>query len=152
MKDKQNDKRMLEIMKSLDNPKLNHKEFNPESSNDKILQESEKMKNLVTGRQNTAFHENYYAAGSYGAGGQGKTVTTFQDSQIPDSTQSAKAEPSSLKPEEALAVSIQRVIKSGAPINNISFYDEVNWNLMNLGFPAVDALKIKEIIGSMISE
>jgi len=148
----QNDKRMIEIMKSLENPKINHKEFNPKSDNTKMLKESEKMRNLVTGKSNIDIYENYYAAGSYGTGGQGKTVTTFQDSQIPDASQSTKAEPSGLKPEEALSISIQRVINSGAPINNISFYDEVNWNLMNLGFPAVEALKIKEIIASMISE
>ena len=152
MEEKQNDKRMLEIMKSLDNPRINKKEISHTSDSSKLLSESEKMINLATGRKNEMFHENYYAAGSYGAGGQGKTVTTFQDSQIPDSSQSAKAEPSGLKPEEALLISLQRVIKSGAPINNISFYDEINWNLMNLGFPAVDAIKIKESIGSMLSE
>jgi hypothetical protein len=37
-------------------------------------------------------------------------------------------------------------------INNITFYDEVNWNLMNLGFPAVNQVDIKNGILGMLSE
>lgn len=55
-----------------------------------------------------------------------------------------------LKPEEAIKIAIERVLSSGAPINNISLYDEVNWNLQKLGFDAKSPLDIKNAILKMI--
>ena len=56
-----------------------------------------------------------------------------------------------LKPEEALKIAIERVLSGGAPVNNISFYDEVNWNLSKLGFPSKAPLDIKQTILGMVS-
>ncbi len=55
-----------------------------------------------------------------------------------------------LKPEEALKIAIERVLSSGAPINNISFYDEINWNLSKLGFPSKAPLDIKQALLKMV--
>lgn len=55
-----------------------------------------------------------------------------------------------LKPEEALNIAIERVLSSGAPINNISFYDEINWHLSKLGFPSKSPLDIKQAILKMV--
>jgi hypothetical protein len=57
-----------------------------------------------------------------------------------------------LQPHEALKISVQRTIDSGAPINDIDFYDEVNWNLVNLGFTAQSAVMIKEAIAAMLEK
>ena len=55
-----------------------------------------------------------------------------------------------LKPEEALNIAIERVLSGGAPINNISFYDEINWHLSKLGFPSKAPLDIKQAILKMV--
>lgn len=147
-------KRMLEILKSFDNPKENIKEFKKEINEESLLKEQKRLKDLGTGDLNSDFkNENYYIAGKLNTGGQGRTVNTFLDVYKNTSTlKNPKSEPSKLKPEEALEVCIKRTVKSGNPINNVSFYDEVNWNLMNLGFPAVNAIKIKERMNEMFGE
>ena len=55
-----------------------------------------------------------------------------------------------LMPEEALRVAIMRVLSGGSPVNNISFYDEVNWHLSKLGFPSKLPLDIKQMILKII--
>ena len=47
---------------------------------------------------------------------------------------------------------LYHALKSGMPVNNISFYDEINWNLMNLGFPAVNEIDIKNAILTILGE
>ena len=155
MSQKKNEKsRMLEILKSFENSKETVKECNNEINAEKVLEEQKRIKDLASGTLNKEFkNENYYVAGRFNTGGQGKTVNSFLNTYQDTSTiKTPKSEPSNLRPEEALDVSIKRTLKSGTPINNISFYDEVNWNLMNLGFPAVNAIKIKEMIGELIGE
>jgi hypothetical protein len=61
-----------------------------------------------------------------------------------------KGSTGALKPEEALKIAIERVLSSGAPVNNISLYDEVNWNLQKLGFDAKLPIDIKNAILKMI--
>lgn len=152
--EKNKDERMIEIMKSFENSKESIKEISENFDENKLLQEQKRIKDLASGTLNSEFkNENYYIAGQFNTGGQGKTVNSFLGNYQNTSTVKApKSEPSSLKPEEALEVSIKRTLKSGTPINNISFYDEINWNLMNLGFPAVNAIKIKEAIIELIGE
>ncbi len=146
------DKRMIEIMKSLEETHEVYKDSNREIDNEKLLKENKRLKSLISPETNRDFKkENYYVAGKFGTGGRGKTVNSiFDDYKDNSSIKTPKVSSSNLKPEEALEVSIKRVLKSGAPINNITFYDEVNWNLMNLGYPAVNEIDIKNAILSMI--
>lgn len=58
----------------------------------------------------------------------------------------------SLTPEEALEVAISRTLKSGSPINNIGFYDEVNWHLSNLNHASKNPLDIKNAIIKLINK
>lgn len=51
-----------------------------------------------------------------------------------------------LTEDEALEVCVKRALKSGAPVNNLSFYDEVNWNLGTLGFSPKLPVDIKDCI------
>jgi hypothetical protein len=55
-----------------------------------------------------------------------------------------------LRPEEALHVAIMRVLAAGSPVNNISFYDEINWNLSQLGFPSKLPLDIKQALLKLV--
>jgi hypothetical protein len=80
--------------------------------------------------------------------GQGETVNTFLPT-IPDSAKNNSF--SYLKPEEALEISIKRAIESGTPVNNMGFYDEVNWVLNNLGFDSRSPVEIKKILIKIIS-
>jgi hypothetical protein len=147
-------KRMLEILNSFNNTKENIKEVKKEYNEEKLLKEQKRLKDLGINDLNSEFkNESYYVAGKLNTGGQGRTVNTFLDTYKDTSTiKTPKSEPSKLKPEEALEVCIKRTVKSGNPINNVSFYDEVNWNLMNLGFPAVNVIKIKERMNEMLGE
>ena len=78
--------------------------------------------------------------------GHGKTVNTF----IPFLDKMKNPEYTLLKNSEALSISIKRALESGTPINDISFYDEVNWNLNNMGFDSVLSVDIKNAILKMI--
>jgi len=155
MKEKK-DKRMLDIMKSLEESHEVYKDNSKEVDENKILAENKRLKNLISEKTNQDFknfNENYYIAGKFGTGGRGRTVNSMVDDYKDNSAvKTPKVTPSNLKPNEALEVCIKRVLKSGTPINNISFYDEVNWNLMNLGFPAVNEVDIKDTILGMIGE
>lgn len=51
-----------------------------------------------------------------------------------------------LKPSEALRLSIIRTLNSGAPVGKMGFYEEVNWNLNNLGFDSKSPLDIKQML------
>jgi hypothetical protein len=150
------DKRMIDIMKSLEENHEVYKDNSKDIDENKILAENERLKSLISENTNQDFkdlNENYYIAGKFGTGGRGRTVNSILDDYKDSSAvKTPKVSPSNLKPVEALEVCIKRVLKSGTPINNISFYDEVNWNLMNLGFPAVNEVDIKTAILGMIGE
>lgn len=57
-----------------------------------------------------------------------------------------------LQPNEALEIAIKRSLASGAPINDLDFYSEVNWHLAALGFSAQSAVMIKEIVTALINK
>ena len=95
--------------------------------------------------------------------GQGQTVNTFmgnpeaqpqgtQNVVSPDGTKYYNPNYTYLQPAEALRLSIKRTIESGAPVSNLGFYEEVNWTLNNMGFPAKSALDIKNAIAKMIRD
>jgi len=154
--EKKKDERMLDIMKSLEESHEVYKDNSKNVDENKILAENERLKSLISENTNQDFkdlNENYYISGKFGTGGRGKTVNSILDDyQDNPAVKTPKVSPSNLKPDEALEVCIKRVLKSGMPINNISFYDEVNWNLMNLGFLAVNEVDIKTAILGMIGE
>lgn len=153
-KEKNVDQRMIEVMKSLEETHEIYKGAKKEVDQDKILKENERLKKLISKDTNADFkNENYYTAGNFNTGGRGKTVNSILDDYKDSSAMKVpKSAPSGLKIDEALEVCIKRVLKSGVPVNNISFYDEVNWNLMNLGAHAVNEIDIKSAILLMISE
>lgn len=143
------EERIKKLVKALDNPELNLKEDSQEVNQEVFNEEFARLGKLAKGDIN----EFYYVSGKYGTGGRGQTVNTIANNY--DSTvdvAAPKPEPNSLKPAEALDVSVKRTLRSGTPVNNISFYDEVNWNLMRLGYPAKNAVDIKNSILKLLGD
>jgi len=148
MEDKKNN-RMLELMNSFEKSNEIYKSNIKESDQGKISEEYKRLQKLISKDTNEHFkNENYYIAGQFNTGGRGQTVNSVLDDTLGTGTQSKmpKPEKQSLQPQEALVVCVGRTLKSGAPVNKIDFYEEVNWNLANLGFPAKSSVDIKEIL------
>lgn len=57
-----------------------------------------------------------------------------------------------LQPAEGLRLAISRVLNSGAPVNDIGFYEEVNRELAILGFNPKSPLDIKQSVKQMIKD
>jgi len=153
MEDKKKN-RMLELTEAFENANEIYKNNIKEPDQEKISEEYKRLQKLISKETNKDFkekdfkNENYYMAGSFNTGGRGQTVNSILDDTMGMGTQSKmpKPEKQSLQPQEALVVCVGRTLKSGAPVNNIDFYEEVNWNLANLGFPAKNPVDIKEIM------
>lgn len=102
-------------------------------------------------KKNACINEQYFTTGDYNNQGIGQTVNSIagqtgsKEPLIPGKPTFAV-----LEPKEALEVAIRRTLRSGTPINDISFYDEVNWNLNTLGFPSKLPLDIKNAINELI--
>lgn len=83
----------------------------------------------------------------------GKTVNTFlENPNLYLANKNYNPNYTYLQPNEALRLSISRTLTSGAPVAEMSFYDEVNWNLNNLGFDSKSPLDIKQTILKMIKD
>jgi hypothetical protein len=77
----------------------------------------------------------------------GKTVNTFlENPNLYLASKNHNPNYTYLKPSEALRLSIIRTLNSGAPVGKMGFYEEVNWNLNNLGFDSKSALDIKQML------
>ena len=113
--------------------------------------EYKRLRDLTTGAKNVDFKENFAASTEWNTGGQGMTVGKIADSVYNNSAVSFNAIRQPLKNDEAFEIAIKRTLESGAPVNDMDFYEEVNWGLAQLGFPAKNALDIKNKIFSMIS-
>lgn len=146
--------RIKNILESFNEKNEIFKKERKKTNSEKIKEEFKRLSELATGEKTSAIKENTqggYMGGSHGIG-QGRTVNSildnFYENQI--QYQGAKGNLVSLKDEEALDLSIKRTLNSGAPVNNISFYDEVNWQLAQLGFPSRLPQDIKASINKLI--
>lgn len=101
--------------------------------------EISKIQNNLSGKNNEWMKEGYYA--NYAQ--PGKTVNSIVQDQGFEPKTSRSQE---LQEMEALEISIKRTLKSGSPINNLGFYEEVNWNMQNLGFQSKLPVDIKTVL------
>lgn len=77
----------------------------------------------------------------------GKTVNTFlENPNLYLANKTHNPNYTYLRPSEALRLSIIRTLNSGAPVAKMGFYEEVNWNLNNLGFDSKSPLDIKQML------
>jgi len=84
-------------------------------------------------------------------GGHGVTVNTFIPNTAEQNVKLYNPNYTYLQASEALELSIKRAIESGSPINDLGFYEEVNWNLNNMGFNSRMPLDIKTAMKKMLS-
>lgn len=114
---------------------------------EKINEEAERLKKLSNHRLIKEYGNDGIPFQGMKQAGYGDTVNTFIPT-IPDAAKNVSF--SYIKPNEALEISIKRAIESGTPINNMGFYDEVNWHLNNLGFDAKLPIDIKSAIVKIV--
>ena len=121
---------------------------------DVIKNELERLDDLGTKDVNSLFREDYFTSNNYGFGGQnkvnGRTVNSIVDNMYSNPSVAYRPIRQPLTAEEAIELAIQRALKAGAPVNDMGFYDEVNWNLNNLGFPAKSPLDIKNSVTKLM--
>lgn len=117
---------------------------------DKHLQkEYEQLrKNSGVDDVNSGFRNEAFASSLHPSAARAQTVSSIGGGDT--SWGNVKDVSGQLKPEEGLKIAIERVLSSGAPINNISFYDEINWHLSKLGFPSKGPLEIKQALIKMV--
>jgi len=125
---------------------------NKKEINEDILSgEYKRLKDLSTGAKNADFKENFAMPNDWNLAGKGMSVNSMIDNIYDNPAVSFKSIKQPLRSDEAFELAIKRALESGAPVNNMEFYEEVNWNLAQLGFPAKSPLDIKNKIVSMIS-
>ena len=119
----------------------------------KLREEYEKMKKAALhepGKDDKPqLDENQYFSPASMGMNKGRSVNTMVDDYV-SKYGNMEAVASAIKPNEALNLSIMRTLESGAPVNNMGFYDEVNWHLQTLGTPAQQPILIKETLLKLI--
>src|ERR1035437_1054808 len=144
--------RMCELLKSFEQKNEVLKEESAIVDDEKAtLEESARFKTLSKHRleewiANPKFNNTYP-----NAGGQGVTVNTFIPNTAEQNVKMYNPNYTYLQSGEALELSIRRAIESGAPVNNMEFYDEVNWNMNNMGFNPQAPIDIKNRMKKMLN-
>ncbi len=153
--------RMLDISNSLGSKSEIYLKENKKVINQDLL--NKEISRYKTIARIDEFNNNKMAAN--GSAAYGNSVNTFLNNSVGKSVNTFLDNPNTsladrnhnpnytyLQPAEALRLSISRSLTSGAPIANVTFYDEVNWNLNNLGFDSKTPLDIKQAILKMIKD
>jgi len=154
--------RMRKLSQSFEKKGEIFKEERDNTNAEKLDEEFKRLSELASGEKTGAkiqeAQQGGFMGGSESAGGyhgvnQGRTVTSIIDNMYSNPTQyqGAQGNNIALKEGEAISVCIKRTLESGAPVNDIAFYDEVNWNLAQLGFPSKLPQDIKSAIIKMMS-
>lgn len=152
--------RMCKLTQAFEQKGEIFKEEREETNAEKLKSEFKRLSELASGEKTASLKESEqggFMGGNEQSGGmrgvaQPRTVTSIIDNLYSNPTmyQGAQGNAIALKDSEALELAIKRTLSSGAPVNNIAFYDEVNWNLANLGFPSKLPQDIKTAILNMI--
>lgn len=104
--------------------------------------------NMGTNTINTAFNSKNLTPG--------QTINTAfantNQSYNPNTNKPYNPNYSYLQPAEALRLAISRTLNSGAPVNDLGFYEEINRELNILGFNAKSPLDIKQTLLAMIKD
>lgn len=127
----------------------------PKNTMDENLKkEYKRLKDLTDGKLNANFKEGYvqnsapFELGS----GTAKTVSSIANDMYSNPAVAFQTIRQPLQPDEAIELAITRTLKSGSPVKDMGFYDEINWHLQTLGFPAKNALDIKNVILKMMAK
>lgn len=132
------DKRMLDILNKMNKKDIVIKEETEKKVDKEALKkEYDRLKQI---------NERFLGVSPLmGVAGQTvNSISTTQDKVNPINTKIG------ITAKEAFEISIKRVLESGAPINNIGFYDEINWNLQRMGHASKNPLDIKSAINDLL--
>jgi hypothetical protein len=170
-KDKSKDQRMIDLNNALDENKEIYLKENKKKINEKALDNEIKRFKKVAKLDEANVAKTHPQGGLNKSGPglnnttigtsvatfmgdmPGKTVNTFlENPNLYLANKNYNPNYTYLQPNEALRLSISRALNSGAPVAEMSFYDEVNWNLNNLGFDSKSPLDIKQTILKMIKD
>lgn len=151
--------RMRRLNQSFEKKGEIFKEERDDTNAEKLSEEFKRLSSLASGENTAAIKESNgfvggtKTSGSYAGTNQGRTVTSIIDNMYnnPTQYQGAQGNNIAIKESEAIEIAIKRTLNSGAPVNNIAFYDEVNWNLAQLGFPTKSPQDIKTAIIKLLS-
>ena len=146
--------RMLELVKMFSKKdEIYLSKDDKETTNEGLTKEYLRLQNLASGKANSTFKESYTNSSDYGMGGkQGRTVNSIIDQMYDNPAIAYKPIRQPLLAEEGIELAIKRALKSGAPVQDMGFYDEVNWHLQSLGFAAKNPLDIKGVLLKMLDE
>ncbi len=158
----ESENRMVELLKSWEQTGEIIKDNTKTVNEEKLKKETDRLKAVA--RIDEFGRNNQFSANVPSVMGHGQTVNTFIDdpnsvnSQMnnklnnPNTNKLYNPNYTYLDNKEAIRVAISRALNSGAPINDLGFYEEVNLILNELGFLAKSPLDIKTIILNMISK
>lgn len=164
--------RMVELMKSFEKKNEIIKEKTKTVNVDKLEEEKKRLKevakldeanqmnywvgnvpmNMGTNTINTAFDPKRLPPGQTINTMFSNNSSVTNQSFNPHSNKPYNPNYSYLQPAEATRLAISRTLNSGAPVNDLGFYEEVNRELNILGFNAKSPLDIKQAILSMIKD
>lgn len=121
----------------------------------KLREEYDKMKRAALhepGKEDkpTLEENQYFSPASVGIN-KGRSVNSMVDDYV-SKYGGMNSVASAIKPSEALVIAIMRTLESGAPVNNMGFYDEVNWHLQTLGNPSQQPLIIKNTLLKLLQK
>ena len=152
--------RMRKLAQSFEQKGEIFKEEREETNAEKLQEEFKRLSALASGEETASLKEAQQGGvlggdqtGGFHGTNQPRSVTSIIDNLYSNPTkyQGAQGNSTAIKDSEALELSVKRTLNSGAPINDIAFYDEVNWNLAQLGFPSKLPQDIKSAILKLIS-
>lgn len=144
--------RMKKLNKSLDsNSEVYIGSASQEDNKERIDEEYRRLTELASDNTNANFKENYYKYPGDSLKSQGKTVNSMFEDMYGNPQVNPEPVRQPLQADEAFDLAIKRTLKSGAPVDDMPFYDEINLNLMKLGFPPKLPLDIKNRILKMLS-
>lgn len=150
MNQKERMKELVELYKNKEEI-FKKEEKKPEQN---LTAEYKRLSDLAGGKINADFKEGYVQNSTPFEMGAGtvRTVNTIATDMYNNPALAHQTIRQPLQPDEAVELAITRTLKSGAPVKDMGFYDEINWHLQTLGFPAKNALDIKSVILKMMSK
>lgn len=138
--------RMRELVKSFNNSQEVYKEGRDEITDEELSEDMARLKKNLNAEE---VNENFYTQGGLNTGAMSmNTVNTITSGNHTFGNHNG----ANLRPEEGFVIALFRALESGAPVNNIGFYDEVNWHMSHLGFGAKQPIDIKEELLKMIKK
>ncbi len=166
----ENSNRMIELLKSYEEKHEIIKEKTKNIDLNKLEEEKKRLKKVA--KIDEANNSNYWVNNMPSNMGTSTINTAFDPQKIvpgqtintifnnnsnnnsfnPNSNKPYNPNYTYLQPAEALRLAISRTLNSGAPVNNLGFYEEINRELNILGFNAKSPLDIKQTLLSMIKD